>query len=98
MPESEDHRLRELLRDVMRDELPGAIKQGVGEFMETLGVDASDAKAKIAMQQDMAFVRSLRLKVGVLATAAATGLGSGLLTAWQWAQNTFGGAAPPHHP
>jgi hypothetical protein len=95
MVEHDDSRTREIFRDVMREELPGAITKGVGEFMVALGVDTTDSKAKIAMQQDMAFLRRLRLQVGVLAMTAATGLVSGAIALWQ---TFFGGAAPPHHP
>jgi uncharacterized protein YegL len=87
----------ESLKAALKEVLPDLLKDGLAEAFISIGIAAKDDTAKVAMQQDMAFLRSLRLKVGVLATAAATGLGSGLITAWEWFQTHFGGAAPPHH-
>lgn len=66
----------------MKDQMPGAIKQGICEFAKMIGMDISNTNGVIMWQQRMSFLGMLHSawsKFGLLAGAV---IGAGIIGYW----------------
>lgn len=75
----------EELKIVIEQSVEKGIKENVPrafhELMTSMGVDVS---YPLKMQQDFAFLRSLRTSVGAGIAAALAGIGGGLVSLWDF--------------
>lgn len=76
-----DDELKHFIKQSVKESIEESVPRSFHELMTSMGVDVS---YPLKMQQDFAFLRSLRTSVGAGIAAALAGIGGGLVSLWDF--------------